>query len=31
MAFGAGDREFIVVPVGGGGIPAELIALTIGE
>ena len=30
MTYSVGSRQFIVVPVGGGGVPAELIALTVG-
>jgi quinoprotein glucose dehydrogenase len=31
MTFRAGGRQYIVVPVGGGGVPAELVALSLGE
>jgi quinoprotein glucose dehydrogenase len=30
MTYQLGSRQFIVVPVGGGGIPAELVALSLG-
>ena len=29
MTYSVGSRQFIVVPVGGGGVPAELVALAI--
>jgi len=30
MTYRIGSRQLIVVPVGGGGVPAELVALTVG-
>lgn len=30
MTYRIGSRQFIVVPVGGGGVPAELVALAVG-
>ena len=30
MTYRVGSRQFIVVPVGGGGVPAELVALALG-
>ena len=30
MTYSVGSRQFIVVPVGGGGVPAELVALALG-
>lgn len=30
MTYRIGSRQFIAVPVGGGGVPAELVALTVG-
>ena len=31
MTYSVGSRQFIVVPIGGGGVPAELVALAIEE
>ena len=31
MTYSLGSRQYIVVPVGGGGVPAELIALAVGD
>ena len=31
MTYSLGSRQFIVVPIGGGGVPAELVALSLGE
>lgn len=30
MTYSLGSRQFIVVPIGGGGVPVELVALTLG-
>ncbi len=30
MTYSVASRQFIVVPIGGGGVPAELVALTLG-
>jgi len=29
MTYHVGSRQFIVIPVGGGGVPAELVALAL--
>jgi quinoprotein glucose dehydrogenase len=31
MTYSVGSRQYVVVPIGGGGVPAELIALALGE
>src|SRR5258705_13996064 len=31
MTYMVGDKQYIVVPVGGGGIPSELVAVTVDE
>lgn len=30
MTYAIGGRQYVVVPVGGGGVPAELVALAVG-